>query len=133
MSEQPPQETADKAEPPAATAVPDQEARTWGMLCHLSALTGLFTLVGFILGPLVVWLLKKDALPFVDDQGKEALNFQITMALLFCVCWALMFVLIGLLLMPILGLVNIVLVIIASVKANNGERYRYPFALRVIT
>ncbi len=85
------------------------------------------------MGPLVVWLLKKDALPFVDDQGKEALNFQITMALIFGVCWALMFVLIGLLLMPILGLVNIVLVIIASVKANNGERYRYPFALRVIT
>ncbi len=55
------------------------------------------------------------------------------MALIFGVCWALMFVLIGLLLMPILGLVNIVLVIIASVKANNGERYRYPFALRVIT
>jgi uncharacterized Tic20 family protein len=133
MSAQPPQEPFDNADPPAATDSPDQAARTWGMLCHLSALTGLITLIGFILGPLVVWLLKKDELPFVDDQGKEALNFQITMALLFCVCWALMFVLIGLLLMPILALVNIVLVIIASLKANNGERYRYPFALRLIT
>ena len=112
---------------------PDKEARTWGMLCHLSALAGLFTGIGFIVGPLVVWLLKKDEMPFVDDQGKEALNFQITMALAFCVCWVLAFVLIGLLLMPLLALFDLVLVIIATIKANEGEHYRYPFALRLIT
>lgn len=133
MTEEAPAPAPETTDLPIATEEPDKEARTWGMLCHLSALTGLFTLVGFVVGPLVVWLLKKDEMPFVDDQGKEALNFQITMALIFCVCWVLMFVLIGLLLMPILGLVNIIMVIVATIKANNGERYRYPFALRLIT
>ena len=133
MTEQAPPETPETPDLPTESDQPDKDARTWGMLCHLSALTGLFTLVGFVVGPLVVWLLKKDEMPFVDDQGKEALNFQITMALIFCVCWVLMFVVIGLLLMPILGLVNVILVIVATIKANNGERYRYPFALRLIT
>ena len=117
----------------AAAQVPDKEARTWGMLCHLSALAGLFTGIGFLIGPLVVWLLKKDEMPFVDDQGKEALNFQITMALIFCVCWVLAFVLIGLLLMPLVALLDLILVIVATIKANTGEQYRYPFALRLIT
>ena len=133
MTEQPDAGVPEIQSEPTETGVPDKEARTWGMLCHLSALAGLFSGIGFIVGPLVVWLIKKDEMPFVDDQGKEALNFQITMALIFCVCWILAFVLIGLLLMPLLALFDLVMVIIATVKANNGEQYRYPFALRLIT
>ena len=58
-----------------------QEQKTWGMIAHLSALVGLIIPFGNILGPLVVWLVKKDTMPFVDDQGKEALNFNITLAI----------------------------------------------------
>jgi uncharacterized Tic20 family protein len=61
---------------PAAIVV-DAESRMWGMLCHLSALSAYVTGFGGILGPLIVWLIKKDTMPFVDDQGKESLNFQI--------------------------------------------------------
>ena len=133
MTEPPQAAVPETQADPSDSETPDKEARTWGMLCHLSALAGLFTGIGFIVGPLVVWLLKKDEMPFVDDQGKEALNFQITMALAFCVCWVLAFVLIVLLLMPLLALFDLVLVIVATIKANEGERYRYPVALRLIT
>src|SRR3546814_4703298 len=64
--------------PAAGSERPDADQRTWGMFCHLAALSVLFTGIGFVLGPLVVWLIKRDDMPFVDDQGKEALNFNIT-------------------------------------------------------
>ena len=110
-----------------------KDERMWGMLAHLSALSSLFTGgFGFVLGPLIVWLIKKEEMPFVDDQGKEALNFQITMLIGFAICATLTLVLIGFLLLPLLALTNLVFVIIAAVKANEGTRYRYPFAIRLI-
>jgi uncharacterized Tic20 family protein len=110
------------------------EARNWAMFCHLSALVGwLGNGIGFIVGPLIVWLVKKGDHSFVDDQGKEALNFQITMFILFIVAGLLIFVLIGFILLPILGVINIVLPIIAALRASGGERYRYPFAIRFIS
>jgi uncharacterized Tic20 family protein len=118
--------------PAGDQAEPDREQRTWGMLAHLSALAGLLTGVGFIGGPLMVWLLQKNEMPFVDDQGKEALNFQITMTLVFCICWLLIFVMIGFLLIPLLTLLDVVLVVVATIKASRGERYRYPFTLRLV-
>ena len=103
-----------------------------GMLCHLLALTGLVIPFGSLIGPLVIWLIKKDEMPFVDDQGKESLNFQITVFLAFIVSFALIFVVIGILLMPIVIIGAIVMVVIASIKANEGVHYRYPFTLRLI-
>lgn len=98
-----------------------------GMLVHLLAL---FT--GFI-GPLVLWLIKKDESAYIDYHGKEALNFQITMFIAFLVAFVLVFVLIGFLLLPLLFLGNIIFPILAAVAANRGEYYRYPISLRIIT
>lgn len=135
-----PEETSSAPQPEASAPADDspaseglsQDARTLGMLCHLAAFAGLLIPFGNIVGPLVVWLVKKDEIPFVDDQGKESLNFQITMAIAGIVCVFLCFVLIGFLLVPLLALAWLVFTVLAAVKANGGEYYRYPFAIRLI-
>lgn len=109
----------------------NREVQQWGMFAHLSALVGFVVPFGNIIGPLIVWQLKKD-MPFVVDQGKEAVNFQITVTIAVAVCFLLMLIFIGVLLLPVVGIAALVLTIIAGVKANSGERYRYPFALRLI-
>jgi len=106
--------------------------RTLAMLAHLAALAGYIVPLGNILGPLVVWLVKKDQSAFVAEQAKESLNFQITMTIGFIICILLIFVVIGIFLLPLLAILNLVLVIVAAVKANGGERYRYPFSLRLV-
>jgi uncharacterized Tic20 family protein len=103
-----------------------KDARTWAMLCHLLAI---FT--GFI-APLIIWLIKKDEDAFVNSHGKEALNFQITVAIAMVVSWLLFFVAIGCFLMPAVWIVNIVFCILASIKANSGQTYRYPVSIRFI-
>ncbi|MEO1235173.1 MAG: DUF4870 domain-containing protein [Planctomycetota bacterium] len=118
--------------PDSAVGIP-QEERTWAMLSHLSALAGYVIPFGSIIGPLVVWLIKKDTMPFVDEQGKESLNFQITVAIAFVCCIPLVFIIIGIFLIIALGIVALVLMIVAAVKANNGEHYKYPFALRLVS
>ena len=128
MSEDP------SADSPAATGgnTVDTEERQWGMFAHLSAFAGFIIPFGNIIGPLVIWQMKKD-LPFVDEQGKEALNFQITVSIATVVCIFLMFILIGFLLLPMLVIAAFILTLVAGLKANNGENYRYPIALRLIT
>jgi uncharacterized Tic20 family protein len=111
----------------------DKDARTWGMLCHLSALlfiTGVPLL--HILGPVAVWMLKKKDYPFVENQGKEAINFQITMTLGGLIAGVLTWVFIGWFLLAALIVANFVLIVMASISANKGEAYRYPFSLRLI-
>jgi uncharacterized protein len=110
----------------------DKQARTWAMVCHLSALLGYIIPFGHILGPFVIWLLKKEEFPFVDEQGKEALNFQISMTIYLVVSGILMFVLIGFVLFPLVVLCQLIFTIIASVKANDGHLYRYPASVRFI-
>ena len=116
----------------ADNSTPSAEERNWAVGCHLAALSGLVTGIGFILGPLIVWLIKKDESPFVSDQGKEALNFQITMALAVVVACMLIIVLIGVLLLILIGLFNLLCIIVAAVKASEGKLYRYPLNLRLI-
>lgn len=116
---------------PAAPVTPDpagpnKDARTMGMLAHILGIP-----LGF-LGPLIIWLIKKDEMPFVDDQGKESLNFQITVLIAFVVSGLLTCVFIGMFLFPVVFVGNIILCIMGAMKANNGETYRYPFALRLI-
>lgn len=113
-------------------AAPSADECTWGMVAHLAALAGFVIPFGSVLGPLVVWLIKKDTMPLVDDQGKEALNFQITMLIGFIICLVLAFVVVGIFLGLLLGLADLVMVIMAAVKAQKGEKYRYPFAIRLI-
>ena len=109
-----------------------QEQKTWGMIAHLSSLAGLIIPLGNVIGPLVVWLIKKDTMPFVDDQGKEALNFNITVFIAAVVSGLLTLILIGFLLLLVVGLGWLVLTIMAGIKANEGQSYRYPFTLRLI-
>lgn len=114
------------------TTAISKEERNWAMACHLSALTAVFTGIGAIVGPLVVWLLKKDEMPFVDEQGKEALNFQITMMIASLIAFVLMIVLIGFLLLALIAIFDLVMVIVASIRAADGESFRYPLTLRLI-
>jgi uncharacterized Tic20 family protein len=110
-----------------------KDEQNWAMACHLAALSGFVVPLGNILGPLIVWLIKKDTMPLVDQHGKESLNFQITVLLAFIVCIVLAFVLIGFLLMFIVGIGALVLTIMAAVKVSNGQfDYKYPFTLRLI-
>lgn len=110
-----------------------KDARTWAMLCHLSALVGLLgNGIGFLLGPLVVWLVKKNDDPFIDEQGKEAVNFQLTMFLAALVSGILIFVIIGFFLLVVVAIIATVLPIIGAIKASEGEHFKYPFALRLV-
>lgn len=111
----------------------DKEEQNWAMYCHLAALIGFIIPLGNVLGPLVIWLMKKDTMPQVDIHGKESLNFQITVLLAVIACLVLSVILIGFLLLPIVGLAALVLTIMAAVKVSNGQLdYRYPIALRLI-
>jgi uncharacterized Tic20 family protein len=123
-------ETPKPAEVSGGGAV-SKDARMWAMLCHL---LGLFT--SFV-GPLIIWSLKKAEDPFIDDQGKEAINFQFTLAIAFIAVWIVPVLLAFLICVaPFLGLAvsvaDIIFCIIACVKANGGEAYRYPVSIRFI-
>lgn len=111
---------------------PSKEARQWAMICHFAAALGFIFPFGNLIGPLIVWQIKKDQDAFIDEQGKEALNFQITVAIAGIVCLLLMLVLIGFVLMGLLCIGTIVLTIIAGIKAGEGRPYRYPFCLRFV-
>ena len=112
----------------------------WNMLCHLSALSGILVPIGSIIGPLIVWQIKKNEFPSVDYHGKAALNFQITafIAIFVSVFAALILIhvfCIGLIFIPlasIIGLLDLIFTIIAGVKANNGEDYKYPYSIEFI-
>jgi uncharacterized Tic20 family protein len=116
-------------------AMDEKDARTWAMLCHLGALV-LYVIwlfpIGHIIAPLIIWLIKKDESPFVDDQGKESLNFQISMAIYFIIGAILIPVFIGIPILIALGLFHIIIVVVAAVKSNSGEKYRYPLCIRFI-
>ena len=117
----------------AAAPALTKDVQNMGMLCHLLAFAGyVVPPVGHIIGPLVIWLLKKDEHPFIDDQGKESLNFQISMTIYVFVSGILVFVFIGILLVFGLLIANVVLIIIASIKAAGGEYYRYPMTIRFL-
>lgn len=111
----------------------DKDAINWATLTHLSSLSGFVTGgLGYVIGPLVMWLLRKDQWEFVDDQGKEALNFNITVFIAGIVSFILVFVLIGILLLVLVGLAQLIFTIVAAVNANKGIRYRYPLTIKFI-
>ena len=112
--------------------MPSREVRQLAMFCHLSALLGIWVPFGSLIGPLILWQMKREMDPFIDDQGKEALNFQISVAIASAICLLLMVVVIGFFLFGLLAIGALVLTIIAGVKANEGQVYRYPFTWRLI-
>ncbi|MBN1591912.1 MAG: DUF4870 domain-containing protein [Candidatus Coatesbacteria bacterium] len=110
----------------------DEQARGWAMLCHLGAFAGVVFPFGNIILPLVFWIIRKDESAFVDDQGKESLNFQISLSIYFIIAGLLGLILIGFFMLPIIGVFGVICVIIAAMKANKGEKYRYPLCIRFI-
>lgn len=132
--------TNGNAVPPGVPPVIDsgtetnRDARMWAMICHLAGFAFLLPaapLIGGLIGPLVVWLIKKDQYPFVDEQGKEAVNFQITMLIYAAVAGALVALVVtacvGIPLLFAVGISDVVLIIVAAIKANDGCHYRYPY------
>src|SRR6202140_1508191 len=117
---------------PAATVAAAEE-RNWAMGCHLSALLGCVVPFGNVIGPLLVWLLKKNESTLVDAEGKEALNFQISMSIYMMVSAILIIVVIGLPMLFGFAIADLVLTIIAAIKTSNGEHYRYPITLRFLS
>ena len=110
-----------------------KDARMWAMFCHLAGLCA-FILpgIGNIIGPLIIWQLKKEEHPFVDTNGKEALNFQISVTIYELATIPLMFICVGVPLLFAVAIGSIVFLLIAAVKANNGEEYRYPLTIRFV-
>jgi hypothetical protein len=107
---------------------PTSDERTLGILSHILAIVpgiGIF-------GPLIIWLIKKDESQFVSENAKESLNFQLTMIIAVIISCILIVVLIGIFLIWILGILNLILVIIATIKASENKIYRYPFNFRLI-
>jgi len=135
---QPPPPIAPLSTPPPSN--PESQARMWNMLCHLSALAAFAGVpFGNILGPLIIWQIKKNEFPSVDLHGKAALNFQITVTIAAVIGAALAFMLsffcVGFLLFPVVVLIvlaGMILAIIAGIKANNGEDYKYPYSIEFV-
>lgn len=120
------------APPPMPSEGLTPDDKTFGMLCHLSGLIATAVIgLGFV-GPLVVWLWKKDQSSFIDAHGKEALNFQITVLIAAAISFLLVFVIIGFFLLIVVGIGSLVLGILACVAASQGRPYRYPVCIRFI-
>ena len=117
---------------PPMEITPSKDELTWGMLSHFSALSMFIFPFGNILAPLIIWLIKKDEMSFVENQAKEVLNFQISMTIYLLISGILCFILIGIPFVIGLGIFNVIITIIAGIKANDGKSYRYPINLRLI-
>ena len=129
---QPPNPQLADPQPANPQPPPLRQDRTLDATCHFLSFAGLMFPMGNILGPLVLWAIKKDEMPSVNEHGKESVNFQISMSIYAFIAGLSIFVLIGLVLLPAIIVLNMVLVIIAGVKAANGEFYRYPLTIRFI-
>ena len=133
-AEQP--ESADKGEkvqPGGVSEEVSKDARMWAMFCHLGGLAGIvIPVIGNIVAPLIIWQIKKDKFSFVDEQGKEAVNFQISMSIYALICVPLFFICVGPFFLAAVGIVDLVFLLIAAVKANSGQHYRYPLTIRFI-
>ena len=112
----------------------NRDARMWAMFCHLGGLAGYVIpiIVSGIIAPLIIWQLKREDAPFIDRNGKEAVNFQISIAIYELVSIPLIFACIGMITLPAIAIFNVVFLVIAAIKANNGESYRYPLCIRFI-
>lgn len=123
--------SADEINGPGVEPLPEE--RNWSVGAHIGALIGNVFVLGQIVVPLVIWLAKRDESPFIADQARESLNFQISMTLYFVISGALTYLLIGFLFIGILAVLEIVCVVIAAVHASRGQVYRYPFTVRLIS
>ena len=117
---------------PAIEATPSKDERTWAMLCHFSTYIGFIFPFGNIIVPLIIWLSKREDLPLVEDQGREVLNFQISMTIYFIISGILCIILIGIPIVIGLIIFDFIITIVAAISANDGKYYRYPINLKLI-
>lgn len=110
----------------------DSTTKNWAVGTHLSAFAGFFVPFGNIIAPLVIWLMKKDESPVIAEHAKETLNFQISTTIYFIVAGILCMVFIGVILLPIVFIVDLICIIIGTIKASEGTLYRYPFSIRLV-
>ena len=113
--------------------VTDSDEKQWGMFAHLAGLATFVIPFGHIVGPLIIYLIKKDEYDFVNDQGKEVLNFQITWTIIFIISAILILVGIGVLMLIGFGIAWLIFVIVGTVAANNGQYYRYPLTIKFLS
>jgi uncharacterized Tic20 family protein len=106
--------------------------RNWAMLCHLSAFAGFFFPFGGIIGPLICWLSRKDESAWVNVNGRNSLNFQLSMLLYIVLAIPLCFIIIGIPIIMLLGTLKVICLIVASVKAAKGGLFRYPLVIPFI-
>ena len=118
-------------EQPQAPSVSQADAKSWAVLTHLSAFV-LFFGIPSVIGPVVLWAIKRQDDPYIDHHGKEAVNFNLSFLIYGAVSAILIFALVGLVLLPMVAVTWLVLVIVGSVKAGSGEYYRYPLTIRFI-
>ncbi len=107
-------------------------SQMWNVLCHVSALLGLVFPFGFIVGPLVVWLIKRNEFPSVDSNGKEALNFQLSCLIYLAISAFLCLVIVGFFLLAVVAIFDVVMIIVASIQVSEGKSFRYPLSIRLI-
>jgi len=124
-----PQSSAAPAEQPTTccpAGAEDKNARNLAMLCHL---LGIFT---YIVGPLIIWLVKKDDNEFIDSQGKAALNWQVSFLIYAIASSFLAIIGIGVIMLLALGILNLIFCIVAALKASDGKAYKYPLAINFL-
>jgi uncharacterized Tic20 family protein len=109
-----------------------ESERTWAMLCHLSAFAGFFFPFGGIIGPLICWLSRKDESQWIDQNGKQSLNFEISILLYIVLAAPLCIIIIGIPIVIFLVFLKVICIIIASVKASKGEEFKYPVTIPFI-
>lgn len=114
----------DMKTPPIVEGGLTDEDKLWAMFAHLSGLIGIS-----VFGPLIIWLIKKESSTFIEDQAKEALNFQLSVLIAVIVLGA---TCVGVVLLPVVGVAAIVYAVIGGIAANRGEKYRYPYTFRMI-
>jgi uncharacterized protein len=109
-----------------------ESERNWAMLCHLSAFAGFFFPFGGIIGPLICWLSKKDESAWVNVNGRNALNFQLSILLYLVLAIPLCFIIVGIPIVIVLGTLKVICIIIASVNASKGQSFKYPLMIPFI-
>lgn len=129
MDPQPPSVPEPSPQTPPPPIIADQK---WPLWVHLSVLAGFVIPFGNIIGPLIIWLLKRQEIPAVEQHGREVLNFQISFAIYFCVAFVLIYAFIGVLIVPVLAILWLVFTIIGIVKASKDEFYRFPLTIRML-
>ena len=110
----------------------NKDHRTWAMLCHLSSFAGLLIPFGSVIGPLIVWLAKKDEMPLVAEHGRKSLNFQLTMMIAYIISFLLMFVVIGVILLPVIAIFAFIMFVVSAIKSNDGKEVDYPLSIEFI-